>query len=421
MRKEGNIIKQLTKDPYKVYLNMAFLSQLFFTLIVTVNLLYQVYTVNLDPLQLVLVGTVLELTVFLFEIPTGVVSDLKSRKLSIVIGYVLIGVGFLIEGLFPYFSAILVAQVVWGIGYTFTSGARQAWIADEIGEERASEAFVRGAKIENMAQVIAIPLSIAIGYFMVRLPIIIGGVCTVGLAIYLMKNMTEENFKPLKREKHLTAWGSMKESLEQLVIQIKVSAVMRVLFLIALFVGLLHCIFYSEGFDRLWLSHLSEVVNLSSVTPEKLVILTGGIQFVVVLVSFAALHVVNRSSVYQKLTQIYLALFMASVLIILSLIGFATSTSVIALLGFFVVIQVTRTIMYPLEDIWLNKIIPDSSTRATFFSVKGQADAIGQIGGAPIIGVVATRYTIKTALIVSAILLTPVLFLYRILLKRKQE
>ncbi|MGN7408747.1 MFS transporter [Sporosarcina sp. SAFN-010] len=416
MSREGIIIKQLTKDPYKVYLNTAFLSQLFFTLIVTVNLLYQVYTVKLDPLQLVLVGTVLELTVFLFEIPTGVVSDLKSRKLSIVIGYVLIGVGFLIEGLFPYFSAILLAQIVWGIGYTFTSGARQAWIADEIGEERASEAFVRGAKIENLAQVIAIPLSIAIGYFMVRLPIIIGGICTVGLAIYLMKNMTEENFKPLKREKLLTAWGSMKKSLKQLIVQVKVSVVMRILFLIALFVG-----FYSEGFDRLWLSHLSEVVNWSSVTPEKLVILTGGIQFVVVLVSFAALHVVNSSSVYQKLTQIYLVLFMASLLIILSLIGFATSTSVIALLGFFVIIQVTRTIMYPLEDIWLNKIIPDSSTRATFFSVKGQADAIGQIGGAPIIGMVATRYTIKTALIVSAILLTPVLFLYQIMLKRKQE
>lgn len=416
MSREGIIIKQLTKDPYKVYLNTAFLSQLFFTLIVTVNLLYQVYTVKLDPLQLVLVGTVLELTVFLFEIPTGVVSDLKSRKLSIVIGYVLIGVGFLIEGLFPYFSAVLLAQIVWGIGYTFTSGARQAWIADEIGEERASEAFVRGAKIENLAQVIAIPLSITIGYFMIRLPIIIGGICTVGLAIYLMKNMTEENFKPLKREKNLTVWGSMKESLKQLIVQVKVSVVMRILFLIALFVG-----FYSEGFDRLWLSHLSEVVNVSSVTPEKLVILTGGIQFVVVLVSFAALHVVNRSSVYQKLTQIYLVLFMASLLIILSLIGFATSTSVIALLGFFVIIQVTRTIMYPLEDIWLNKIIPDSSTRATFFSVKGQADAIGQIGGAPIIGMVATRYTIRTALIVSAILLTPVLFLYRIMLKRKQE
>ncbi|WP_025785351.1 MFS transporter [Sporosarcina sp. D27] len=416
MSREGIIIKPLTKDPYKVYLNTAFLSQLFFTLIVTVNLLYQVYTVKLDPLQLVLVGTVLELTVFLFEIPTGVVSDLKSRKLSIVIGYVLIGVGFLIEGLFPYFSAVLLAQIVWGIGYTFTSGARQAWIADEIGEARASEAFVRGAKIENLAQVIAIPLSIAVGFFMIRLPIIIGGFCTLGLALYLMKNMTEENFKPQKKEKHLTAWGSMKDNLKQLIVQVKVSVVMRILFLIALFVG-----FYSEGFDRLWLSHLSEVVNLSSETPEKLVILTGGVQFVVVLVSFAALHVINRSSVYQKLTQIYLVLFMASLLIILSLIGFATSTSVIALLGFFVIIQVTRTIMYPLEDIWLNKIIPESSTRATLFSVKGQADAIGQIGGAPIIGIVATRYTIRTALIVSAILLTPVLFLYRIIIKRKQE
>ncbi|MBD7908500.1 MFS transporter [Sporosarcina sp. Sa3CUA8] len=416
MRREEIIIKQLSKDPYTVYLNMAFLSQLFFTLIVTVNLLYQVYTVKLDPLQLVLVGTVLELTVFLFEIPTGVVSDLKSRKLSIVIGYILIGVGFLIEGLFPYFSAVIVAQVVWGIGYTFTSGARQAWIADEIGEERASEAFVRGAKMENLSQVIAIPLSIAIGYMMIRLPIIIGGLCTVGLAVYLMVAMREENFKPLKRETQLTGWGSMKDNLQQLIVQFKVSVVMRTLILIALFVG-----FYSEGFDRLWVSHLLEVVNLSSLTQEKLVILTGGIQFVVVLVSFTALHVVNRSTIHQNLNQIYLVLFMASLVIILSLIGFATSTSVLVLLGFFIMIQVTRTIMYPLEDIWLNKIIPDSSTRATFFSVKGQADAIGQIGGAPLIGLVATRYTIKTALIVSAILLTPVLYFYRILLKRKQE
>ena len=106
-------------------------------------------TVKLDPLQLVLIGTVLELSVFLFEIPTGVVSDLKSRKLSIIIGYILIGIGFLIEGLFPYFITVLVAQIAWGIGYTFTSGSQQAWIADEIGEERASLAFIKGAKAGN--------------------------------------------------------------------------------------------------------------------------------------------------------------------------------------------------------------------------------------------------------------------------------
>jgi DHA3 family tetracycline resistance protein-like MFS transporter len=404
------------KDPYRVYISTCFLSQLFFTIIFTVNLLYQVQTVKLDPLQLVLVGTVLELSVFLFEIPTGVVSDLKSRKLSIIIGYLLIGLGFLLEGLFPYFIPVLLAQVAWGIGYTFTSGSQQAWIADEIGEERASLAFIRGAKVGNLGQIIAIPLSIFIGYFMISLPIIIGGLCMVGLAIYLMIFMVEDNFKPLNKLDRISSWGNMKSNMGKIIFYSKASFIIRMLFLIALFVG-----FYSEGFDRLWMSHLLNVSNIGDLTDEKLVLIMGGIQFIVVLVSFVALHLMNRSSIHQNLKHIYMALFIGSIFIITSLIGFAFSTYVGGLLAFYIIIQVTRKVMYPLEDIWLNKIIPESSIRATFFSVKGQVDAIGQIGGGPVIGLVASNFTIKTAIMVSAILLSPVLYLYKIIMKSSKE
>jgi len=364
----------------------------------------------------VLVGTVLELSVFLFEIPTGVISDLKSRKLSIIIGYFLIGIGFLIEGLFPFFITVLLAQVAWGIGYTFTSGSRQAWIADEIGEERASIAFIRGAKAGNLGQVIAIPLSIITGYFMINLPIIVGGLCMIGLAVYLIIFMKEENFKPLQKAERTSAWGSMKSNMGKIISHSKASFILRMLFLIALFVG-----FYSEGFDRLWISHLLEVSNLLNLADEQLVVVMGGIQFLIVLVSFVALHWMNRSAIHGNLRHIYVFLFVGSVLIIISLIGFALSSYVMGLLTFYIIIQVTRQVMYPLEDIWLNKIIPDSSTRATFFSVKGQVDAIGQIGGGPVIGVVASGFTIKIAIIVSAVLLAPILFLYKTILRQSKE
>ncbi len=403
------------KDPYRVYISMCFLSQLFFTFIFTVNLLYHVKMVGLSPLQLVLVGTVLELTVFLFEIPTGVVSDLKSRKLSIVIGYFLIGFGFLMEGLFPFFISVLLAQVAWGIGYTFTSGAQQAWIADEIGEKRASLAFIRGAKAGNLGQIIAIPLSMLAGYFMLNLPIIIGGLCMIGLAVYLLMYMKEENFKPLDLAERTSTWRSMKGNMGKIISYSKASFIMRMLFLIALFVG-----FYSEGFDRLWISHFLEASNLSNLTDEQLVLIMGGIQFIVVLVTFVALHLINRSAIHENLRHIYVALFVGSLLIIISLIGFASSAYVISLLAFYVIIQVARHVMYPLEDIWLNKIIPDSSIRATFFSVKGQVDAIGQIGGGPVIGVVASGFTVKIAIIVSAVLLMPVLFLYKTILNKSK-
>jgi MFS family permease len=50
---------------------------------------YLVQERHLSPLQLVLMGTAMEAAVFLFEIPTGVVADLYSRRLSVVIGVTL--------------------------------------------------------------------------------------------------------------------------------------------------------------------------------------------------------------------------------------------------------------------------------------------------------------------------------------------
>ena len=88
-----------------------------------------------QPFELLLVGTVLEGSIFLFEIPTGVVADVRSRRMSIIIGLILIGTGFAFEGAIPLFATVLIAQVIWGVGYTFISGAREAWIADELDDE----------------------------------------------------------------------------------------------------------------------------------------------------------------------------------------------------------------------------------------------------------------------------------------------
>ena len=129
-------------DAYKLYLGLQFFTGLFFSMIFVVASLYEATVAGLTGTQLVLVGTTLELTVLLFEVPTGIVADAYSRRLSIIFGYLLMGLAFLVEGYFPVFSMILLTQVLWGIGYTFTSGATQAWLSDEIGEENANRAFL---------------------------------------------------------------------------------------------------------------------------------------------------------------------------------------------------------------------------------------------------------------------------------------
>src|SRR5690554_3668888 len=98
---------------YRVYMIYAGISAFLFNLVFTVNELYRIEIAGFNALQLVLMGTAVELSCFVFEIPTGILADLKSRKLSVIIGVVLIGVGFIVEGLAPFFIVILFCQVVW--------------------------------------------------------------------------------------------------------------------------------------------------------------------------------------------------------------------------------------------------------------------------------------------------------------------
>src|SRR5512142_2383346 len=99
-------------EPARTYLFLSFASEALFALAFTAMLVYEPEVAVLNPLQLVLVGTTLELSVFVCEIPTGVVADVYSRRLSILIGHALIGLGFLVEGSFTAFLPILLAQVL---------------------------------------------------------------------------------------------------------------------------------------------------------------------------------------------------------------------------------------------------------------------------------------------------------------------
>ncbi len=74
------MVKKLSA--YKIYLLFSAITALCFSMIATVMIVYHIEKVHLNPLQLILVGTTLEAACFLFEIPTGIVADVYSRKLS---------------------------------------------------------------------------------------------------------------------------------------------------------------------------------------------------------------------------------------------------------------------------------------------------------------------------------------------------
>lgn len=70
------------------------------------------------------------LCIFLLEIPTGALADWFGRKVSIALGTTLLVPAVLLYGWIPKWEVFIVAELVFALGYAFTSGAREALVYD---------------------------------------------------------------------------------------------------------------------------------------------------------------------------------------------------------------------------------------------------------------------------------------------------
>ena len=385
----------------KIYLAYEGISSGLFWMTFAVFSVYHIQMAGLNPLQLVLCGTVLEAAVFLFEIPTGIVADLYSRRLSVIIGTFLIGTGFLLDGSLPFYIPILMAQALWGIGYTFTSGALQAWITDEIGEESAGGAFLRGAQFAQLGTLIGVLAGTALGTVRINLPVLLSGGLFFALGFFLMLNMPEDHFAPTPQEDRST-WGSMLRTFRQGVGMVRRRPALLSILGAGLIFGL-----YSEGLDRLWEAHLLEHFVFPAFNP---VVWIGGIKAISMLGAMIATGQIKHRINLSRMKALTGTLLATSVIIITALLGFSWTGSLGLATALIIVITIVREVNVPIYTAWVNHRL-DSSVRATVFSMSGQFDAIGQVLGGPPIGFLARQVSVQAGLTASGLLLVPVLFL----------
>ncbi len=79
----------------------------------------------------------------------------------------------LLEGTFQIFFVILAAQIIWGIGYTFISGAQDAWLADEIGEEKLTPTYLRASQLAQVATLAGIVINVSLASIQLNLPFLL--------------------------------------------------------------------------------------------------------------------------------------------------------------------------------------------------------------------------------------------------------
>ena len=388
-------------DAYKLYIGLQFFNSLFFSMIFVVNSFYEVTAAGLSGLQLVLVGTTVELTILLFEIPTGVVADAYSRRLSIIIGYFIMGLAFIVEGSFPAFVPILLAQVLWGIGYTFTSGATQAWLSDEIGEEAANRAFLRANKFDLAGALVGMLVAIPLGNIAVNLPIVSGGVLVALIAVALTLFMSENGFKPVRREDRNT-WQHMGDIFNKGLNAVRARPTLLAILGVGLVYGL-----YSEGWDRLWVKYLVDHFTLPSIFGMNEVAFFGLLRAGGMLLSILATRVVEKRLDANHAPSVARYMLGITVMLSAAIMLFAFSPALAVSIAAVWLVSITRNMMGPLYDAWVNQRL-DSDTRATVISMSGQVDAIGQVASGPIAGVISL-WSIRAAIAGASLLLTPAL------------
>lgn len=381
---------------------MEFTKGLVFALSFTVVAVYRMEQAGLNAFQLVLLGTISELAVLLFEVPTGVVADSVSRRTSVIIGFLLAGAGFMLEGAVPSFWAILAGQCLWGLGGTFISGADVAWITDEVGEEAASRLYARGAQLGMVGGALGIAGSVGLGMVSLGLPTFVAGVLFVGLGLLLRRIMPERNFVRPPREEGQRLHQSFRAVFMDGVHALRWRPMLVLICAVSLFQGV-----SSEGFDRLWEMQLLRSFTFPSLRPLGPVAWFGVITGVGLLIGAVSNGVLQRGMGAVGAGTVR-ALALINLLLVVAFVVFGLAGSFALALAAYWSIALLRSLNGPLYTAWLNHGL-DSRTRATVNSMVNQFNALGQVAGGPGVGYLAMVRSLRAAMVVSGLTHAPVL------------
>jgi len=117
---------------------------------------------GLDILGVFIANASFSIGMAIFEIPTGVLADTRGRRASFLLSIAILAFGtiayLLVAQTGGNLTFFVIASVVMGLGYTFYSGAMEAWVVDALQatgyEDGLDNIFSRSATVSGAAMLI---------------------------------------------------------------------------------------------------------------------------------------------------------------------------------------------------------------------------------------------------------------------------
>jgi hypothetical protein len=170
---------------------------------------YLVVDADLSPSQLVLIGVGQGVIALVFEVPAGVLADTISRKWSLVVSHVLMGTAMIATGLVTDFGLLVATQMLWGLSWTFASGADVAWITDELDQPaRISVVLMRSGRAQLTGAAAGLVGVGALGALMQRsTAMVLAGAAMLLLGLYVVFRFREQRFVPTSTRRWSASWS----------------------------------------------------------------------------------------------------------------------------------------------------------------------------------------------------------------------
>ena len=331
----------------------------------------------------------------LFEIPTGVIADLRGRKLSYLLGVMTLAISTLIY-LFMWrvhapFWAWALSSLLLGLGFTFFSGAVEAWLVDALAytgfKDKLETVLAKGEIVEGSAMLVG---SVAGGFIAQMTNLGVPYIVRAGLlvlnfvfALILMKDL---GFKPSKGKrltvevKNILA-GSIKYGLG--------SRPVRWMMLAAPFTGGVSIYaFYAMQPYLLELYGDEKAYGIAGLAAA----IVAGAQIL------GGLVVPYIGRIFRKRSSVILTAYVVSV-VVLALVGLVPNFWVVVTL--LVLWGLMFAAVTPVRQAYLNALIP-SEQRATVLSFDSLLGSTGGVVIQPMLGKAADVWGYPVSYVFSA-------------------
>lgn len=372
------------------------------SLIWAINTIFLIRTGGLDLFQTMLVNGVFTVSQMVFEVPTGVVADTIGRRASILLSMIVLVLSTLLYVAIPAWgwglAGFFLASVLLGLGYTFQTGAIDAWLVDALdatGSEVPRErVFARGQIAAGAGMVVGSLLGGVLGQFNLAWPYIIRALLIAVCFVVVLLFVRDVGFEP--RELRVSTFGTETRKIMRAgVTHGWGSPVIRPL----LWGSALSGVFFMYGFYA-WQPYVLDLLG------RDYVWLLGVVQAASSAAGIAGNALVGRvmrgSAARRDPAKVLFNITATSALLIaaIGLVGIVSHAPGVLPAAVAIVLWLTRGVLFgvemPIRMAYVNAHIP-SSERATILSLDALFSDAGAAAGQPALGWVSARASISAA------------------------